>query len=92
MYASPTVETAGPLAAYKTIQSVLQKMNGTNIGLTEISVLEPDEPLAKLFKSVKPAAGEAGLRYSKNVIQDRFIEDAYIYPVNAGKRHARSAR
>jgi len=80
--ASPLVASAGPKQAYETVQTALAEVAAEADGLTlsDIGVTEPHNPLLKLLRvaiDTGPAIG--AVRFTKNVINGQFIEDAYIY-------------
>lgn len=78
--ASPTVDKDGPKKAYEKVQSQLQKLNGHGLSLRNISLVSPGDKLIKALKSVfKPDKAISPIRFTRNVIDGIFIEDAYIY-------------
>ncbi len=79
--ASPFVEKHGPKKSYDFIQTVLAKFSpSAEISLKDISVLSPSHDLIKLIRSaIKTGHGISGIRFTKNVINNTLIEDAYIY-------------
>jgi len=80
--ASPEVETLGPKKVYEKIQSVLSQRpeKRPRLGLKDISVVEPAHPLVSLLaKAISTGDDVSGIRFSRNVIDGQFIEDAYIY-------------
>ena len=82
--ASPTIATEGPKKGYKRVQdalSQLEKMSAA-LSLQNISVVEPDDPLIKLLRTAIGTGDEiTGVRFSRNVIDGHFIDDAYIYRI-----------
>jgi len=81
LIASPFVEENGPKRAYNFIQRELARMSpSSKISLKEISVLSPQDDLINLLrKAIRTGPGISGIRFTRNVIDNRFIEDAYIY-------------
>ena len=80
--ASPEVTTSGPKKTYRKIRSVLSKMpdSGSQLTLHDISVVEETDSLISLLRSaIKTGNGIAGIRFSRNTVGGRFIDDAYIY-------------
>jgi len=80
--ASPEVETLGPKKVYGKIQSVLSQRpeKRPRLDLKDISVVEPAHPLVSLLaKAIRTGDDVSGIRFSRNVIDGHFIEDAYIY-------------
>jgi hypothetical protein len=84
--ASPYVDQYGPTASYTLIQDVLEKIEPPlQIQLSDITVVSPHDDLIRLLSSaISTGPGIAGIRFSKNVINNVFIEDAYIYRLQHG--------
>lgn len=80
--ASPFVETDGPTAAYGSIQTVLATLKPSEISLRNISVLSPKHHLISLLRiAIRTGPGISGIRFTRNVINNTLIEDAYIYRI-----------
>jgi hypothetical protein len=79
--ASPLVDEKGPKEAYALIQEVLGKMSPpSKLSLGEISVVGPKHDLIRLLKvAIQTGPGISGIRFTRNTINNTFIEDAYIY-------------
>jgi hypothetical protein len=79
--ASPTVDSDGPKKAYEKVQSELQGLDqGYELSLQNISLISPSDNLIKVLKSaVKTGKKISHIRFTRNVINNVFIEDAYIY-------------
>lgn len=80
--ASPEVRTHGPKWVYKKVQTVLFRMppEYSKISLKDIAVVDNRDPLITLLgTAIKTGEGVANIRFSQNVINGVFIEDAYIY-------------
>ncbi|HUT45712.1 MAG TPA: hypothetical protein VMX36_05470 [Sedimentisphaerales bacterium] len=79
--ASPIVDKDGQKKAYETVQSQLQELNGRyELSLRNISLVSPGDKLIKALKSVfKLDKAISPIRFTRNVIDGMFIEDAYIY-------------
>ena len=77
--ASTIVEKVGSKKASEKIQ--LQELNGRyELSLRNISLVSPSDNLIKLLKSaIKTGKKIAHIRFTRNVINNVFIEDAYIY-------------
>ena len=80
--ASPRVASDGSWKSYEIVQAALAATpaaEGT-MSLSDVSVTEPTAPLIALLR---PAAGTGpvveGLRFTRSVINGRFIDDVYIY-------------
>ena len=81
LIASPIVEEKGPNEAYTLIQKELEQLS-LDISLNEVSVLSPRSELIRLIRAtIKTGTKIAGIRFTGNVIQNKLIEDAYIYLV-----------
>jgi hypothetical protein len=83
--ASPRVKSEGPKKSYETIQSALAETTGAKetLALSDIAVTDPDDPLIALLRiAIRTGPTVEGLRFTRNVINGRFIEDAYIYRVS----------
>ena len=83
--ASPRVTSDGPRKSYETIQSALATTpaaEGT-LALSDIGVIDPDNPLIALLRAAVPTGPTVGgIRFTRNVINGHFIEDAYIYRIS----------
>jgi len=79
--ASPIVDSDGPKKAYEKIQSELHGLDqGYELSLQNISLISPSDNLVKVLKSaVKTGKKISHIRFTRNVINGVFIEDAYIY-------------
>jgi hypothetical protein len=85
MIASPRVDQRSSREASTFVQSVLAKLpKDFGITLTNISVVSPKEELIRLLKAAIHTGPHeiAGIRFSRNVIDNTFIDDAYIYRVH----------
>lgn len=73
------IDKEGPLKVYQDIQSYIK--HNINIPLKDITVVSPENNLMKILKSAIKTNPHAisGIRFSKNTIDNFFIEDAYIY-------------
>lgn len=79
MLVSPQLESEGPKKAYTRIQSVLSKEK-IGVDLLQITVCSPNDTLIKLLRSaIKTGRKMSGVRFSRNRINNLFVEDAYIY-------------
>ena len=80
--ASPFVEKRGPTAAYRFLQAALKKTRGEarDLRVSDITAISPSDPLIRtLSTAMTTGPGIAGIRFSRNVVNGAFIEDAYIY-------------
>jgi hypothetical protein len=79
--ASPIVDKDGPKKAYEKVQSQLQELDGGyKLSLRNISLVSPGDKLIKALESViKTGKSISHIRFTRNVVNGLFIEDAYIY-------------
>lgn len=82
--AIPVVDSEGPKIAYERVQSELAELTQYELSLQDIRVVSPDDELIKLLSSaIKTGPKIAHMRFTRNVINNVFIEDAYIYRMRA---------
>ena len=83
LIASPFAEKNGPKKAYSFIQSILAQLPPpSGISLKDISVLSPKDHLISLLRiAILTGPGISGIRFTRNVINNTLIEDAYIYRI-----------
>ena len=81
LFASPEVSALGPRSVYKKIQEALETLGGAAaIPLSMIGALDAEDDLVHLIKAaVQTGPGISRVRFSKNVINGHFIDDALIY-------------
>lgn len=82
LLASPDVASKGPREFYLAAQKVLSTIQRGDlaIALDDIAVVPTDNPLVGLLRGmISTGAGISRIRFSKNVINGTFIEDALIY-------------
>jgi len=78
---TPFEAKLGPIKAYGFIQNELSKLSPPiEISLKDISVVNPKDELIGILKSaVQTGPGISGIRFTRNVINNKFIDGAYIY-------------
>jgi hypothetical protein len=80
------VDAIGARETYRLVQSALQEVPPENrISMSDITVMSPNSPLLRNLASAistDPAPAIAGLRFSNNMVNNTFIEDAYVYRLN----------
>jgi hypothetical protein len=83
LLASPLVDEKGPKEAYALIQSVLAQLQPSlRISLKHISVLSPKSELIQLLRrAIRTGPGISEIRFTRNTINSKFIEDAFIYRI-----------
>lgn len=85
LLASPRVKLDGPKKSYETVQSALADTPaaGGTIMLSDIAVTDPDAPLLGLLRvAITTGPTLSGIRFTGNVINGHFIDDAYIYRIS----------
>lgn len=83
-FASPEVASKGPRAVYDKIRQAIDELKdkAADAPLSAISLIDADADLVRLLRvAVRTGAGVSQIRFSKNVINGHFIEDALIYRV-----------
>lgn len=77
---TPLVAQIGSRAVYSKIQKILDQSGlGDRLLLMSITVMSMDEPLLKALRDMIHVDGIGGVRFSRNSINNLYIEDAYIY-------------
>jgi len=85
LIASPEVETKGPRESYAVIQKGLGELDPapTALSLDDIRLMPSTHPLVVLLSSFIATGNSIGnIRFSKNMINGHFIDDALIYRMN----------
>jgi hypothetical protein len=82
MVATPLVDDEGPRSTYARLGKVLPP--GVDqlkeFDLLSITVISPNDPLAKALKSVQASRNLGSARLKGSRVKDVFVEDAYVYP------------
>ncbi|NIR14929.1 MAG: hypothetical protein GWN86_13670, partial [Desulfobacterales bacterium] len=75
------VDQEGPQKAYAAVQKVLAQLPSSfELSLRQISVISTEHDLVKLLRAaIHTGPGISGIRFTGNVINGVFIDDAYIY-------------
>lgn len=83
LFASPEVGTKGPRDVYEKIQKAIGQLGAAaaTVPLSVVGLLDVDDDLVRLLKVAIPVTGPglSRIRFSKNVINGRFINDALVY-------------
>ena len=83
LFASPEVGTKGRRDVYEKIQHAIGQLGDTAsaVPLSVVGLLDPDADLVRLLKVAVRTTGPglSRIRFSKNVINGHFIDDALIY-------------
>jgi hypothetical protein len=76
---SPSVDSEGPLAAYRRVSAALQS-GESRLSLDNISVVSPEDPRVRALASAHQTGFEIeGRRVSRSAINGFYIDDAYVY-------------
>ena len=84
LFASPEVSAQGPRQVYERIRVALEELGDKAAAapLSVIGLLDPNAELVQLLRiAIRRESGVGRIRFSKNVINGRFIDDALIYRV-----------
>ncbi len=81
MLASPDVSTRGPRQVYELVRDAIALIPHKNEApLSVIGLLQDDAPFVRLLRSaIGTGPGIGRMRFSRNVINGHFIDDALIY-------------
>lgn len=82
LFASPEVSTKGPRDVYEKIRQAIEQLGAmaTAVPLSVIGLLDAEADLVRLLKlAIRTEPGINRIRFSKNVINGHFIDDALIY-------------
>jgi hypothetical protein len=82
LFASPEVATKGPRDVYGRIQKVVRELGekASAVPLSSIGLMDTDADLVRSLKvAARTGPGINRVRFSKNVLNGRFIADALIY-------------
>jgi hypothetical protein len=82
LFASPEVDKKGPREVYQKIQQAIEQLGakGEAVPLSAVTLLNPTADLIRtLSVAVRTGPGVSKIRFSRNVINGHFIEDALIY-------------
>lgn len=78
----PGVEVEGPMKAYTTLQTTLNKQPIEGFNLQNILLTSEKNDLFVALRQMlgnRPGPDIHNIRFSKNVIGNLFIDDAYVY-------------
>jgi hypothetical protein len=82
IFASPKLLSDGPKKAYETIRHVSDTLREHFPSLEHISVVAPNDELVRaLGSAIQTGWTISGIRFSRNTVNGKFIEDAYLYRV-----------
>jgi hypothetical protein len=81
-FASPDVGSLGPLKVYAKVNQAIEQLGplGASVPLSAVGVLDSEAELVRRLKvAVRTGPGLSRLRFTKNVADGQFIDDALIY-------------
>jgi len=84
VFASPEVTTRGPREVYEKIRQAIDQLKekAAAAPLSAVALMDADADLVRLLRvALKTGGGLSRIRFSKNVINGHFIDDALIYRV-----------
>lgn len=82
LFASPDVGEKGPRDVYERIQHAINELGekASAVPLSVVGLLDANDDLVRLLRvSIRTGPGVNRIRFSKNVINGHFIDDALIY-------------
>ena len=82
LFASPDVGAKGPRDVYEKIQQAINQLGekASAVPLSVVGLLDANDDLVRLLKvAIGTGPGVNRIRFSKNVINGHFIDDALIY-------------
>jgi hypothetical protein len=82
VFASPDVGTKGPRDVYERIRQAIDQLGekASPVPLSVVELLDANADLVRLLRvAVRTGSGVKPIRFSKNVINGHFIDDALIY-------------
>ena len=84
VFASSEVATRGPREIYEKIRLAIGQLDGkaTAVPLSSVVLMDSNADLIRLLRVALKTGGETGpIRFSRNVINGHFIDDALIYRI-----------
>lgn len=85
VFSLPMVDSEGPNRAYGLVQEALEKLPKENKpNLEEVKLLSPNHSLIRSLRSAVKTEPQfiTGIRFTRNRVNDVFVEDAYLYRVS----------
>ena len=82
LFASPAVSTNGPQTFYKKVEEARKSLGvqADRLPLSDIGLIDINSQLAQHLRTgVKTGPEVSRIRFSKNVLNGQFIDDALIY-------------
>jgi len=89
MFGVSQVLEEGTVKAYTIIQSELEGRRIPGVNFSDVVVLQSDHPVIRRLNSfVEGGRSAAEVRVSRSVVENVFIEDAYIYHISYRRKRA----
>lgn len=85
VFSFPMIDSDGPNRAYGLVQEALEKLPEENKpNLEEVKLLSPNHSLIRSLRSAIRTEPQfvTGIRFTRNRVNDIFVEDAYVYRVS----------
>ncbi len=82
LFASPQLSAEGPREVYERIEEARRALGpqAENLPLSMIGLIDTHHQLVQLLRlALKTGPGVSRIRFSKNVVNGQFIDDALIY-------------
>ena len=82
LIATPMIDKKGTKEVYRIIQTVIGEMSEskTSVSFKDVLVLSPkDDPIKLVGNVIRTDTGLSGIRFTKNIINNKLVDDAYIY-------------
>jgi hypothetical protein len=78
--ATPGLRRDGPKKAYKRLLQNLRSMDTHRISLEDVALADSRDPLIQVIRhALRTYRSPNGIRFSREMVQGQFIEDAYVY-------------
>lgn len=84
LFSSPELSVSGPRKVYESVEKARRALGeqAAAVPLSAIGLLDANDQLVHLLRvALQTAGGVSRIRFSKNVINGHFIEDALIYRI-----------
>lgn len=80
VFATPEVDSAGPIAVYRRIRAVLARSPGVDIGFSDVGLASPSDTVVSMLRGMlRPGHPISSVRVQRSTVDGHFIEDAFVY-------------
>jgi hypothetical protein len=82
LFATPEVGSKGPREVYDKIRQAIPELGekASAVPLSVIALMDPNAELLRIIRiGIQTGPGVSRIRFSKNVVNGHFIDDALIY-------------